>query len=145
VADDRSGLVSSSDLRPVALRIVAEGGRSTVLCTPPAPLPLRQGAWERTMLAVDWQSLAYRCAPPRGRAMGHAQATQALECMLRAVRSLDSSARAGRRWIGSLNLPNPYTVRDHLRAGCSPRCGRLRAPGIDTNSDVIARTRPPGP
>ena len=99
VADDRSGLVSSSDLRPVALRIVAEGGRSTVLCTPPAPLPLRQGAWERTMLAVDWQSLAYRCAPPRGQAVAHAQAAQALQCVLRAVRSLASSAQCvSRAW-----------------------------------------------
>ena len=61
VADDRSGLVSSSDLRPVALRIVSEGGRSTVLSTPPAPLPMRQGVLERTMLAIDWQRAAHRC------------------------------------------------------------------------------------
>lgn len=64
VADDRSGLVSSSDLRPAALRIVSEGGRSTVLGTPAAPAPLRQGFWERTMLAVDWQRLAHRRGPP---------------------------------------------------------------------------------
>ncbi len=65
VADDRSGLVSSSDMRPAALRIVSEGGRSTVLGTPPAPLPLRQGVWERTMLALDWQRLAHRCGSLR--------------------------------------------------------------------------------